>query len=98
MQLKGKTAIVTGVSRGIGKACVLALLERGVKVAGFGMKKPDYSHENFRFLETNVRDHKLVEQSFRDAEEFLGEELHILINNAGLGYFGYLEDTTVEQW
>jgi NADP-dependent 3-hydroxy acid dehydrogenase YdfG len=98
MELKGKNAIVTGVSRGIGKACVLALLERGVKVAGFGMRAPDYSHANFRFIATDVRDHLKVEASFQKAMEFLGNELHILVNNAGLGYFGYMEDTTVEQW
>ena len=31
-------------------------------------------------------------------QQHFGKELHILVNNAGLGYFAFLEDTTIEQW
>ncbi|HYG15821.1 MAG TPA: SDR family oxidoreductase [Bacteroidia bacterium] len=98
MELNGKTAIVTGVSKGIGKAVVQQLLEAGCKVAGLGMTQPDYKHDNFIFIKTDVRDYKQVEAAFVQVKERFGEELHILMNNAGLGYFGYLEDTTLEQW
>lgn len=98
MELNGKTAIITGVSKGIGKAVALQLLEAGCKVAGLGMTEPDYTHNNFIFIKTDVRDYKQVETAFAKVKERFGEELHILLNNAGLGYFGYLEDTTLEQW
>jgi NADP-dependent 3-hydroxy acid dehydrogenase YdfG len=98
MDLQNKTAIVTGVSKGIGKALVLQLLEKGCKVAGLGQTKPDYTHDNFIFIKTDVRSFSVFETSVKKAQEHFGTEIHILVNNAGLGYFAYLEDTTLEQW
>lgn len=98
MELKGKTAIITGVSRGIGRALVQELLQKGCRVAGLGITSPDYQHQDFIFIPTDVRKFEAVEAAFAKVKEHFGEEVHILINNAGLGYFGYLEDTTLEQW
>lgn len=98
MDLQNKTAIVTGVSKGIGKALVLHLLEKGCKVAGLGQTQPDYTHENFIFIQTDVRQYRVFEEAVKQVQQHFGNEIHILVNNAGLGYFGYLEDTTLEQW
>jgi NADP-dependent 3-hydroxy acid dehydrogenase YdfG len=98
MDLKGKVAVVTGVSKGIGKALVLQLLERGCIVAGLGLTKPDIGNENFHFVPCNVRHYTEVEQAFQKVEARFGEDIHILINNAGLGYFGNIEDHTLDQW
>jgi len=98
MNLQGKVAIITGVSKGIGYAVSKALLDKGAKVAGLGQNNPDFRHENFLFLKTDVRKYDELERSFNKVFEQWGGGLDILINNAGLGYFGYLEDTTLEQF
>ncbi len=98
MELKDKKAIVTGVSKGIGKAVVLHLLDKGAHVVGLGQTKPDYSHDNFHFIPMDVRNHQLEEKAFEQAIYRLEGKVHILINNAGLGYFGYLEETSIEQF
>lgn len=98
MDLKGKKAIVTGISKGIGKELTLALLEKGAHVAGFGQTKPDYSHPNLLFFQTNIRNFSEVESAFNNLMGEWNSELHILINNAGLGYFGKLEDISLDQF
>lgn len=98
MDLKGKLAVITGVSKGIGRAVAEQLLEKGCKVAGFGRTKPSYEHPNFRFYETDVRDFDQVSASVARTAMDFGSDIHILLNNAGLGYFGYLENYTLEQW
>ena len=97
MQLKGKNVIVTGVSKGIGKEVVLQLLEKGAHVAGWGMTQPDYTHDNFHFFSCNIRDVNSVNDAFAQTQSKLGPAVHALINNAGLGYFGYLEDLSLER-
>ena len=97
MELKNKVAVITGVSRGIGKACVEALLNQGVKVAGWGLRKPEFTHPDFKFIHCNVKDPSAVEDAFEETiENFSG--IHILINNAGLGYFGKIEEMSLEHW
>lgn len=98
MDLQNKTAIITGVSKGIGKALVLQLLDKGCRVAGLGQTKPDYTHDNFIFIKTDVRSFETFEASVKQVQQHFGDDIHILVNNAGLGYFAYLEDTTLEQW
>lgn len=98
MNLNGKYAIVTGVSKGIGKAVSELLLEKGVIVFGFGRKAPDFAHPNFHFIETDVTNFNDFSQSFNKAMLVSNGQIDILVNNAGLGYFGFLEETTLEQW
>jgi NAD(P)-dependent dehydrogenase (short-subunit alcohol dehydrogenase family) len=98
MQLQNKTAIITGISKGIGKATALQLLDKGCKVAGLGMTAPDYNHPNLLFIKCDIRKWEEVEPAFEKVKARFGDELHILLNNAGLGYFGLLEDTPLEQW
>lgn len=97
MDLQGKVAVVTGISKGIGKAIAEALLAKGTIVIGWGMHKPDYKHINLYFYETNIRDHISVENAFLQTQKKFGDDIHILVNNAGLGYFGNFEDMTIEQ-
>jgi NAD(P)-dependent dehydrogenase (short-subunit alcohol dehydrogenase family) len=98
MELQNKTAVITGISSGIGKALALQLLEKGARVAGWGLHKPDYKHKNLFFVKTNVRNLQEVETAFQKTQAHFGEEIHVLANNAGLGYFGYLENMSPEQW
>lgn len=89
--------MITGVSTGIGYQLTKALLSKGATVFGLGRKNNDITDSNYYFITCDVRDIKSVEKAFG---EILAKSAHIdvMINNAGLGYFGFLEDITLEQW
>jgi NADP-dependent 3-hydroxy acid dehydrogenase YdfG len=97
MELKNKVVAITGVSKGIGKALAEKYLNKGCVVFGLGRNKPSITHENFRFLSTDIRNYANVVSSFDKLLDETENNLHILINNAGLGYFGNVEDYSVEQ-
>jgi NADP-dependent 3-hydroxy acid dehydrogenase YdfG len=99
MDLTGKVAIVTGVSSGIGRATAEALLARGAAVAGWGRKPPeDLDNERFLFFECDVRDEHAVAEAFTNTQRELGLEVHVLVNNAGLGVFGPIDGFKSEDW
>ncbi len=97
MELKNKIAVVTGVSKGIGLELVKKLLEEGAKVYGLG-RNNSLQHPNFFFIQTDVRNIGEVNAAFDQILKENNHQVHVLVNNAGLGYFGYLEDMPVEQW
>jgi NADP-dependent 3-hydroxy acid dehydrogenase YdfG len=99
MNLTGKTAIVTGVSSGIGRATAEALLARGAAVAGWGRHAPEgLSHDRFQFFACDVRDEHAVAEAFTNTQRELGPEIHVLVNNAGLGLFGPIDGFKSEDW
>jgi NADP-dependent 3-hydroxy acid dehydrogenase YdfG len=99
MDLSGKVAIVTGVSSGIGRATAEALLARGAAVAGWGRKAPEgLTNERFLFFEVDVRDEHAVAEAFTNTQRELGLDIHVLVNNAGLGIFGPIDGFKSEDW
>jgi NADP-dependent 3-hydroxy acid dehydrogenase YdfG len=97
MELKNKIAVITGVSTGIGKHCAEMLLAKGCVVYGLGRNNV-ISHKNYSFIPTDIRFQQQVDAAFDKIFEETEAKIHILINNAGLGFFGYLEEMPVEQW
>ena len=81
MRLRGRTAVVTGASSGIGAATARALAAEGVRVAG-GARRTDRLETDVR-LELDVTDPVSSERFVAEAVETLGG-LDILVNNAGL--------------
>jgi NAD(P)-dependent dehydrogenase (short-subunit alcohol dehydrogenase family) len=105
--LEGQAAMVTGGTRGIGRAIAQALLEEGAHVAICGRSQSalDEALQTLRAGHgdavygkvADVSDVEQVAALFRFVDEQLGR-LNILVNNAGLGLFGAAADLTVEQW
>lgn len=98
MILKDKIAVVTGVSKGIGEALCKQLLDNGAKVYGLGRNDFDGNHTNYNFIKTDVRNIEEVKLAFDHILNESNNKIDILINNAGLGYFGNVEDLPIEQW
>jgi 3-oxoacyl-[acyl-carrier protein] reductase len=93
--LAGKIAVVTGGTRGIGRAIASALVKAGVKVAITARRKPDL--EQTTGYVCDVRDYDQVKSTFaRITEDFGGVD--ILVNNAGIGIFASVESMSVEDF
>lgn len=90
--LNGEIALVTGASRGIGRAIALALGEAGIMVAGTATTKAgaDRIDQIFREngceglgLELNVTDQASIDDAFERLTDQVGPPT-ILVNNAGI--------------
>ena len=97
MSLKDKIAIVTGCSKGIGLSTTIALLNKGVKVAGWSRTPPDLKHDEFAYFNTDVSNYDSVQKSFRGTVQKFGHA-DILINNAGIGYVSEFEELDPLKW
>lgn len=99
MNIQNKTAIVTGASRGIGLAISKALVNKGVTVAGWSRTPPDeFTHERFHHIKADLTNEDSVEQAFSESVGILGDSIPILINNAGMGYRGVMEEMPSDKW
>lgn len=92
--IEGKSVLVTGANRGIGKALVEEALRRGAALVYAGTREPmSHPDERVRPLTLDVTDPAHI----RDAAERV-ESLDLLINNAGIALYDDLSDpTTVER-
>lgn len=90
--LKGQNALVTGGSRGIGRAVVLELAKQGANVGFFYAGNRQAAEETLELLaaypvkakalQVDVADREQVEAAVKDMEQELGA-IQILVNNAG---------------
>ena len=107
MQLDGKTALVTGGSRGIGKAIVRALAQQGAKVAFVYHSSSDSAE--MLVAELQAEQHEAAAYAAdvskkADAEGVVEHVLNkwdkvdILVNNAGIIRDGLLATMDEDQW
>jgi 3-oxoacyl-[acyl-carrier protein] reductase len=106
--LSGKTALVTGASRGIGRATALALAQAGAQVIvhyGRGEKEATAVVTDIRNAggkaEKVVADLRTADGPHLLAERvraILGSRLDILVANAGISRSASIEETTVEDF
>jgi len=87
-----KSAIVTGASSGIGLEISRVLLNNNYKVFGFGrdFNKNRIEHPNFCPVHCDLTDISDLCGSVKEISS--KEEIYILANNAGAGYFGPHEE------
>src|SRR5947209_1972776 len=104
--LAGKVALVTGGSRGIGRAIAMKLAEMGAKVAicGRDSKKLQATGNDLERLSTkclwqvaDVIRSEDVAKLISATESKLGA-IAILVNNAGVGVFGPAHEKTEGDW
>ncbi len=92
MQLNGKTVLVTGGARGIGKAIATAFAQKGARLALLDMNQADLDATRDEFVAggTTVSTHALnvarEDQVIRAFDEVVGEHgrLDVVVNNAGI--------------
>jgi NAD(P)-dependent dehydrogenase (short-subunit alcohol dehydrogenase family) len=103
MDLRDKVAVVTGASRGLGRAFSEALAESGARVFGLARSKDDLAEtrdaigDAFTPVTCDVTDREAVVAAFERVRQDAGR-CDVLINNAGLGGFAQIEDLTEDQW
>lgn len=104
--IKGKTALVTGAGKGIGKATAIALAQEGVNLGLFARTEADLKElatevEKYgvkvAYATGDVSVREQVEAAVADLTSQLGS-FNILINNAGIGKFGGFLDLDPDEW
>ncbi len=109
MQLAGRVALVTGGSRGIGRAACLGLAREGAAVAvhyNRGREEAEHVAEEIgaaggraTCVQADVTEPDEVERMIEEVAGFAGPGgLHVLFNNAGIYPAGSLETLSVEEW
>lgn len=97
-----RTWLITGASKGFGQALVDAIASRGERVVGT-FRNPEQArefeqrHPGVGFgVELDVTDAQAIPLCIQQALDYLGH-IDVLVNNAGYGQFGALEDLSDEQ-
>jgi 3-oxoacyl-[acyl-carrier protein] reductase len=81
--MSGRRILVSGASRGLGRALVEHFVEAGDKVVGCARGESDFRHANYSHVEADISDAADVKTLFREVRSKLNG-LDILINNAGI--------------
>ena len=107
LKLKGKNAVVTGASRGVGRAIALGLAKEGVNLVvcasrmGAAIEAVSAEAESYGVKATALAADLGSSEStlafMQEAERILGD-LDILVNNAGIWLQGWCQEIPLEDW
>ncbi len=102
-----KTALITGGTKGIGKAIAFAFLQRGYEVVlNYDSDEPAAlaAQEEFNImgycpllLRADVSDERQVAEMLGEFFSIYGR-LDVLVNNAGISRVNIIQNTTAEEW
>jgi len=90
-----KNILITGTSSGFGKATADYLSKLGYNVVGTS-RNPDKIQSNHNMIQLDVTDDESVGIVVKKALEIMGS-IDVLVNNAGYGLAGSIEETTIEE-
>ncbi|MBQ3712239.1 MAG: 3-oxoacyl-[Bacteroidales bacterium] len=102
--LDGKVALVTGASRGIGKAIALRFASEGANIAFTDLKVSQETVDEIAALGVKVRAWESNAASFEDTARVVGEivaefgRIDVLVNNAGITKDGLMLRMEEAQW
>jgi 3-oxoacyl-[acyl-carrier protein] reductase len=107
MRFEGRTVLVTGGSRGIGRACVARLVAEGAKVALLFQRNQEAADKLVEELKGAAGEARALQADVRDGERARQvvdsllqdwEHLDVLVNSAGIVQDGLLGAMTDQQW
>lgn len=106
--LAGKTALVTGGTRGIGAACAIALAQAGASICLLQRdvnKTTTQAHilqlggpTKCEIVEADLSDLKAAREAFKKGVEVMGGQIDILVNCAGIQRRAPAVDFSDEDW
>jgi NAD(P)-dependent dehydrogenase (short-subunit alcohol dehydrogenase family) len=99
----GRTAVVTGASRGIGAGIASALASEGMRVVMIARNEAKLKEYAARFkgsipISCDISDPESVERASKEIQSELGAAPDILINNAGIFSVAVAEETSAEMF
>lgn len=105
MDFLNKRVLITGGSRGIGKACAQAFAVRGAKIAINFVNNREAAEDTLSSLpgedhilnQTDVSKPELIEEMIADTVQRLGG-LDIVVNNAGIGRSHPIDTVSYDEW
>lgn len=102
-----KTALITGASKGIGKACAICLAKHfdHIIINSFShredledtKKKVENSGATCHIYQGDIGDYEFVSNMIKEVIHTYGT-IDLLVNNAGISYVGLLTDMSIDDW
>ena len=98
-----RRVLISGGSRGIGRACVEAFVAAGDRVA-FVYRSRDEEAARVTAatgavaIKADISDPDQVRRALREAEAALGGSVEVLVNNAAVSHIGLMQDMTDAEW
>ena len=93
--MNDRIAVVTGASRGLGRALAIRLVERGFRVVGTSRGETDLELDGYRHRALDVADERSVRDLMGEIKDEHGG-LDVLLNNAGIAAMNHAMLTPVE--
>jgi NAD(P)-dependent dehydrogenase (short-subunit alcohol dehydrogenase family) len=91
-----KVVVITGGSSGIGKAVGEFLTDKGFVVYGTSRNPERTKDSKFTLLQMEVTDAKSIQNFFQQVIQLTGK-IDVVVNNAGIGITGPIEETPTEE-